>query len=104
MVFDRFNAGGLLDNPPPPKRLQTVACAHYYSQASSLRGVGVTATVEEAVKGVLPPFDQGTVGINVLSLGSAEVRREQTHIRLYQVMGSTPSSPKFSRWLEGLSL
>lgn len=43
------------------------------AQASSLRGVSVTATVEETVKGVLPPFDQGTVGINVMPLGTAEV-------------------------------
>lgn len=43
------------------------------SQATSLRGVDVVATVEETVKGALPPFDQGTVGINVMPLGSAEV-------------------------------
>lgn len=42
-------------------------------QTTSLRGVGVVATVEETVKGALPPFDQGTVGINVMPLGSAEV-------------------------------
>lgn len=42
-------------------------------QTTSLRGVGVVATVEESVKGALPPFDQGTVGINVMPLGSAEV-------------------------------
>ena len=44
-------------------------------QATSLRGVDVTATVEENVKGTLPPFDQGTVGINVMPLGSVEVGR-----------------------------
>lgn len=46
-----------------------------FAQAFSLRGVSVTATVEEAVKGALPPFDQGTVGINVMPLGTAEVRQ-----------------------------
>lgn len=45
-------------------------------QTTSLRGVGVVATVEESVKGALPPFDQGTVGINVMPLGSAEVRHD----------------------------
>lgn len=31
------------------------------------------ATVEETVKGTLPPFNQGTVGINVMPLGSQKV-------------------------------
>lgn len=34
----------------------------------------MTATVKETVKGSLSPFDQGTVGINVMPLGSVEVR------------------------------
>lgn len=42
-------------------------------QASSLRGVDVVAEVKEIVKGILPPFDQGTVGINVKSLGAVKV-------------------------------
>lgn len=36
--------------------------------------MGVVAEVEEVVKGTMPPFDQGTVGINVKPLGSLEVR------------------------------
>lgn len=52
----------------------TLLCLQQIIQTSSLRGVGVTATVEETIKGALPSFDQGTVGINVMPLGSAEVR------------------------------
>lgn len=50
-----------------------VPLTSFYLQATSLRGVDVTATVEEVVKGTIPPFDQGTVGINVMPLGSVEV-------------------------------
>lgn len=53
----------------------------YALQATSLRGVDVIASVEETVKGALPPFDQGTVGINVMPLGSAEVSMMVPHER-----------------------
>lgn len=33
----------------------------------------MVAEVEEIAKGIVPPFDQGTVGINVKSLGAAKV-------------------------------
>ncbi|CAM9203585.1 unnamed protein product, partial [Choristocarpus tenellus] len=42
-------------------------------QATSLRGINIGTTVLEAVKGTGPSFDQGTVGINVKPLESAEV-------------------------------
>lgn len=42
-------------------------------QASSLRGVDVTADVEALVEGTLPPFNGATIGINIMPLGSAEV-------------------------------
>lgn len=34
----------------------------------------MTAEVEVGVEGTMPPFDQGTVGINIMPLGSVEVR------------------------------
>lgn len=54
----------------------------YALQATSLRGVGVVATVEETVKGTVPPFDQGTVGINVMPLGATEVRHDMRRLML----------------------
>ena len=40
---------------------------------SALSGDGVGASVSELVKGVTPPFDEGTVGIHTLPLGAADV-------------------------------
>ena len=60
------------------RQLRTFAnpaqCSDYFVQPTTLRGVGVTATVEEAMKGTLPSFDQGIFGINVMPLGASEVR------------------------------
>ena len=41
--------------------------------AGDLVGAGVALTVEELAAGTAPGFDQGTVGINVLPLGMADV-------------------------------
>eukprot|EP00937_MAST-01D_sp_MAST-1D-sp2_P000055 g55.t1 len=44
---------------------------------SALVGADAGARVDEAVKGGAPAFDQGTVGLAVLPLGSAEVWQQQ---------------------------